>query len=53
MGIAKKMEKIAEKKKIFAELKEKAGKAFLEANSVKGGVLDSCHQVECPIDIEI
>ncbi|MDR3057931.1 MAG: hypothetical protein LBU84_07310 [Prevotella sp.] len=32
-----------DKKLSLAELKEKAGKAFLDANAVKGGVLDSCH----------
>jgi hypothetical protein len=25
------------------ELKEKSGKAFLDANAVKGGNLESCH----------
>lgn len=43
------------KKLSLSELKEKAGKAFLDANSVKGGVLSSCHmQIESlqPIEVE-
>ncbi|MEZ4966903.1 MAG: hypothetical protein R2791_16790 [Saprospiraceae bacterium] len=43
------MQKIAEAKKpSFAALKEKAGKAFLNADAVKGGVLADCHLPPLP-----
>lgn len=32
-----------EKKLSLSELKKKAGKAFLDANAVKGGLLAACH----------
>ena len=39
------------KKLSLSELKEKAGKAFLDANSVKGGLLRSCHGL-APVEVE-
>ena len=37
------MTKANEKKLSLASLKEKAGKAFIDVNAVKGGVLADCH----------
>lgn len=43
------MQKNAEARKpSFADLKAKAGKAFLNADAVKGGVLAECHLPPLP-----
>ncbi len=42
------MEKNVVKKPSLAELKEKAGKAFLDVDSIKGGLLEACHH---PIEV--
>lgn len=42
------LKKVEAKKPSLADLKEKAGKSFLNADSVKGGVLAACHLPPLP-----
>lgn len=42
------LKKTEAKKPSLAELKEKAGKAFLNADAVKGGVMAGCHLPPLP-----